>query len=138
MAGAVGHDARMANPGRSLDADEQAVLRFLLEADVPGATELREQVAATRVVGACKCGCPTVDLGTPTSAAPAPLADGPYPVEAEVVSDDGEPVGGVLLFVKDGRLDGLELYSYDRTPSTWPPMRLLRRVGAADNSADGS
>jgi hypothetical protein len=128
MAVGIGHDAHMTDPGRSLDADEQAVLRLLLEAEVPGAAQLREQVAATRGVGACECGCPTVDLETPTSAATAPLADGPYPVEAEVVTDDGEPAGGVLLFVKDGRLDRLEYYSYDRTPSAWPPLRLLRRA----------
>jgi hypothetical protein len=137
MAVGVGHDAHMTAPGRSLDADEQAVLRFLLEDEVPGAAQLRAQVTATRVVGACECGCPTVDLETPASAAPAPLADGPYAVEAEVVTDDGEPAGGVLLFVKDGRLDRLEYYSYDRAPSAWPPVRLLRRADTSERPNGG-
>ncbi|SFT82436.1 hypothetical protein SAMN05660657_03301 [Geodermatophilus amargosae] len=42
-----------------------------------------------------------------------------------MVSADGEPIGGLLLFVDEGRLSGLEVYSLDDAPL---PMPCLERV----------
>jgi hypothetical protein len=119
----------MSFPARSLAADEQAVLHFLLEVDVPGAAELREQAVGARVVAACECGCPTVDLQVPVFAPEAPLPDGPYSIEAEVGSDREQPGGGIMLFIKGGRLARLEYYFYDSVPGAWPPLADLRLEG---------
>jgi hypothetical protein len=58
MAVGIGHHAHMTDPSRPLDADELDILDFLLQADVPGAAQLREQVAGARVVGGCDRPCP--------------------------------------------------------------------------------
>jgi hypothetical protein len=124
-------DAHMTPSGRALDADELAVLDFLLQADAPGAAQLREQVAGARVVGACECGCPSVELEAPAAAPPAALPDGVYPVEAEVVPAGDEPAGGVMLFIERGRLSYLEHYWHDSVPTAWPRLEELRRVGSS-------
>jgi hypothetical protein len=40
----------------------------------------------------------------------------PLPNEADVIGPDGENIGGVLVFVKDGRLSSLEVYSNTERP----------------------
>jgi hypothetical protein len=51
----------------------------------------------------------------------------PIPNEATVLDASGEPVGGVLLFVRDGLLRELEVYDYTGTPSfPFPPLHRLR------------
>jgi hypothetical protein len=129
MAAGIGHDAHMTDPGRPLDSDELAILDFLLQADVPGAAQRREQVAGARVVGGCDCPCPSVELEAPAAAPPAPLPDGLYPVEAEVVPVGDESAVGVMLFIERGRLSALEYYWYDNVPTAWPRLEELRRVG---------
>ena len=119
----------MNDPGRPLDADERAVLGFLLTADVSGAAQLREQVAGARVVGGCECPCPSVELAVPAAAPSAALPEGLYSVEAEVLSGGDEPAGGVMLFIERGRISYLEYYGYDDVPTAWPRLEELRRVG---------
>jgi hypothetical protein len=129
MAVRIGHDTHMTDASRPLDADELALLDFLLQADVPGAAQLREQVADARVVGGCDCPCPSVELETPAAAPPAGLPDGLYPVEAEVVPVGEEPAGVVMLFIERGRLSYLEYAWYGNAPTAWPRLEELRRVG---------
>ncbi|MDQ3725034.1 MAG: hypothetical protein M3335_03930 [Actinomycetota bacterium] len=101
---------------RRLKPEETAVIRVLLDhADFAGRDELLEQVPGARVVGRCGCGCATVELAVDR----APAEDAPpYPIpnQATVLDEDGNPIGGVLLFVKDGCLAELEVYSFEDEP----------------------
>ncbi|MGW4126292.1 hypothetical protein [Nocardia sp. NPDC004711] len=100
---------------RELTVNEQDALRAMLEGDFPGAVELRAQVRTAKVVGKCRCGCPTIDLMVGPSAPTAPNVANPV---IEAVTDDG----GILLFVQEGKLTGLEYYSLtDDTPDQFPP-----------------
>jgi hypothetical protein len=95
-----------------LSDDERALLDAVLEHDFPGVRELREQAQHVMAKKGCECGCGTIDLvpdGTPVHRSDAP---NPVPVDGIVSSPDGEEVGGLILFVSDGMLQSLEIYSH--------------------------
>ncbi|MEU9013453.1 hypothetical protein AB0D12_27565 [Streptomyces sp. NPDC048479] len=103
-----------------LPDDVVAVLTALLSSDRPGFAELRGQIPYARTTEPCGCGCATVSLEVardgvePAAAAANPVA------EADVSTTDGR-LGGVLLFVTDGYLSLLEIYSLEEEPfATWP------------------
>jgi hypothetical protein len=104
---------------RPLTAKERALLDALLARDFPGAPVLREQVLHTAATPGCTCGCGTLDLHV-SDAAPTVAAGGPAPVEGTIRGADGRPVGGVLLFVEDGRLSRLDVTSHG-DPLPVPP-----------------
>jgi hypothetical protein len=118
---------RAASAPRPLRPEESAALLALLNhADFDGRDSLLAQVDFARVVGYCGCGCATVDLAV-DSAAPASSSGSPIPNEATVLGADGEPIGGVLVFVRDGYLTSLEVYDYGGVPiSPFPPTSRLR------------
>ena len=97
---------------RPLTTTERALLDALLEHEFEGVAELRDQAGSATASTGCECGCVTVDLHVPPGL-PVSSAAGPAPVEGTVVDAEGEPIGGVLLFVEHGRLAGLEVYSFD-------------------------
>ena len=108
---------------RPLSNTERQVLGLLLAMDFPGAPELRAQVDSVVVSGTCACGCPSVDLVVESDVQLAPVTSR-TPVNAEV---DGVLGGGLIVFVDDGRLSGLEYYSVeDVTPSDWPDLPQIR------------
>ena len=72
----------------------------------------------------CSCGCGTIDLVVPADAPATGLPDGPA-AEADLNDAAGEPVGGVLLFVRGGFVDRLEVYSYFDPLPMPPPERLV-------------
>ena len=93
----------------------------MLTVGFPGVDELRIQAPTARVVGRCPCGCPTIDLAVDDA---APLAAVPERVvEADVAGGEG----GLVLFVAEGRLSGLEFWTVDDvTPAEFPPpVRIL-------------
>jgi hypothetical protein len=101
---------------RLLKPEESAVIRVLLDhADFDGRDELLEQVPAARVVGRCGCGCATVELAVDKAPADDAVSY-PIPNQATVLDEDGNLIGGVLLFVKDGRLAELVVYSFEDEP----------------------
>lgn len=107
----------MARPRpRPLRDDERALLDAIVAAAAPPGERaaLRAQAAVAEVTGRCGCGCASVELrvggAVPASAAESPLDGG------TVLGDAGELLGGVLLFLEDGRLSGLELYGLDDEP----------------------
>ena len=116
-------------PGRRpLTTTERALLDAFLARDFPGVAELRGQSPAATASPGCECGCGTVDLHVPDGF-PASVAETPVPVETTVVDRDGDAIGGLLLFVADGRLDRLEVYSFD-DPLPLPPIAQVRWSGA--------
>ena len=109
---------------RPLADDERAVLDALLaRANGAAAESLREQAARAEAVPGCSCGCGSIDLFVPTDAPVTGLPDGPA-AGANLNDAAGEPVGGVLLFVRDGFVDRLEVYSYV-DPLPMPPSERL-------------
>jgi hypothetical protein len=104
---------------RSLNADEERVLRLLLNA-WPDGPEFASQIPSLMVTGRCDCGCVTVDFAVHTDVPEE--RSRVLPVEADLTSKDGEPIGGVLLFERGGQLSALEAYSYmDAEITAWPP-----------------
>ncbi|MCC5579593.1 hypothetical protein IMZ11_28585 [Microtetraspora sp. AC03309] len=107
----------MSSSERHLSVEEQAVILALLAQDFPGADELRAQVPSAVVSGRCACGCATVDLGAGTGprALTSPVQDGVL-ISADVRGRSD----GVLLFVEEGHLSCLEVYSIKDEPATLP------------------
>lgn len=103
---------RTDEPG-PLTEHESALLNALLSHDFPGVAELREQAQHVLTKKGCQCGCGTIDLVLDATPTPRSEASSPAPVEGVVNNDEGEPIGGLLLFVGDGMLGSLEVYSYD-------------------------
>jgi hypothetical protein len=101
---------------RPLKLEETAVIRVLLDhAGFDGRDELLEQVPAARVVGRCGCGCATVELAVDKAPADDAVSY-PIPNQATVLNEEGDMIGGVLLFVKGRCLAELEVYSFEDEP----------------------
>ncbi|WP_198347814.1 hypothetical protein [Nocardia terrae] len=107
---------------REPTVNEREALYAMLEGDFPGAAELREQALTVKVIGKCACGCPAIDLLVDPTTPAAPNRPNPA---REAATDDG----GLLLFVQDGKLTGLEYYSWtDDTPEHFPPPGRIHRT----------
>jgi hypothetical protein len=89
--------------------------------DFPGVEQLRAQLSTATASPGCRCGCGTIEVHVPDGL-PASPAESPVPVEATVLDAGGEPVGGLLLFLGEGRLSALEVYAWDDVPLPLPPV----------------
>lgn len=98
---------------RPLTPNEVAILDGLLAQQFPGVEELRLQVDRVQAKPGCECGCGTITLELTTADLPRSKADSPVPSEGEVLDEVGEVIGGLLLFVDEGRLASLEVFSHD-------------------------
>ncbi len=91
--------------------------------DFPGASELRAQVGSAVVSRGCDCGCPSVDLVVEGDV-PVASVTSRTPVNAVV---EGVSGGGLIVFVDEGRLSGLEFYSAeDPMPRQFPALDRIR------------
>ncbi len=114
---------------RPLTERESAVLGFMLTVDAPGVEALRAQARVAEVVGQCECGCATVYLGVDRSRAPQSeireyaAIDGSTPYNEDHLDAYFE----LIVFVRDGWLDSLEIVFYGEEPPTEfpPPSRFL-------------
>ena len=97
---------------RRLSRVESALLDALLGHDFPGVEALREQARDVLASKGCGCGCGTINLTPQDHDVPRSTASSPAEVEGRVLDAKGEDVGGLLLFVRDGLLSSLEVYSY--------------------------
>jgi hypothetical protein len=95
-------------------------MSVLEHADCSGRDELLAQMDGVEVVGRCTCGCATVTFHVPSERQSDEIAT-PIPNEAEVLDADGEAVGGVLVFAREGQLSELEVYSNSDAPITEVP-----------------
>lgn len=89
--------------------DERVLLEALIGAARSGAVRYLSQLERAEVSGGCRCGCPSIDLsvgGSEHHGRPTPL------VMADAESPDGVPVG-VILWVCDRELSGLEVHPWD-------------------------
>ena len=94
-----------------LSGDELALLEGFLSFDFEGVEELREQMNHLTAKRGCTCGCGRIDFVLDGAKVPRSVAANPVPVGA-TVRDTGDEVGGLTLFVHDGLLQSLEIYSY--------------------------
>ena len=94
---------------RALTADEHDLIEALLGGARSGAVRFVGQLEGAKVVGGCRCGCPSIDLSVsdkPVEGRPLPL------VLADGESPEGVPVG-LILWVCDRVLTGLEVHPWD-------------------------
>jgi len=110
--------ADLCEGARNLTDDEAGVLALLLQADFPGAAELRSQAAHLLAAPGCTCPCGSIDVFVTAPDAPRATTVAHTPV---VGSFDAGQVGpcSVVLFVNAGLLDRLEVVYYD-DPSAMP------------------
>jgi hypothetical protein len=104
------------------------LLAVLNHADVQGRDALLAQAATALVTGYCRSGCATVDLTVDrTLLAAEQWQKRPRTVGGPTVEDaDGEPIGGLVIFLDDGYLSLLEVYNLTGHPIT-PFPRITRR-----------
>lgn len=123
-------NARPDLPRPLLPIERETLLAILGYADFEGRNELLAQVDAAIVDGYVGCGCATVSLRVNPDAPRAPTAPSPVPNGAAVFDAEGEEIGGIMIFVVDGYLAGLEIYDYFPPPahgiSPLPPIDQLR------------
>ncbi|MGW4300449.1 hypothetical protein ACWEHT_11790 [Streptomyces sp. NPDC004646] len=107
---------------RPLSPLEQRVLVKLLSVEFPGAQELRNQLAQTRVTRTWGSDSPSIDLDVPPGVPAAAIEDGVIPATGTVTDDSGE----LLVWVSDGRLSALEFSWYgDTAPTELPDPGLV-------------
>jgi hypothetical protein len=96
---------------RLASLEERQLVEWLLRnaATTADATSFLEQVPDLHVVGGCGCGCPSVDFKVGGQDAVASII-----ADAEGTSPEGLPVG-VMLWAKNGRISGLEVYPFEDT-----------------------
>jgi hypothetical protein len=114
---------------RELTTAERDLLGAMLDVEsLEDAQSLRLQAASTRAAASCACGCGSIYLAANDARQAFDMVSLPV-VEGDVVGDDGQVVGGLLLFVRDGRLHNLEVYSVtdDPLPLPLPERARLRR-----------
>jgi len=103
---------------------ESVVLAAAVSGDWEGASELRSQLPGLLARRGCSCGCGSIELKT-RQGMPARTVPSPAPCEGIVLGAAGEVVGGLLLWVRDGLLDWLEVYWYDE-PLPVPALDRVR------------
>ena len=104
-----------------LSNDERALLDGFLSHDFMGVLELREQAKHVTAKRGCQCGCGTIEFVPDGTNVPLSEAANPVPVDATVRDTNGDEVGGMILFVRDGMLQSLEIYSH-RDPLPLPRL----------------
>lgn len=105
------------------DALRSLVARALELTDAPGREELLAQVSGmTYTRGPVTMMDVAVDQGCPAAMIP-----NPFSIKPSVVGDDGEPIGGLLLWLDaDGYMDCIEYFWFtDEMPGELPTPNQL-------------
>lgn len=110
-------------PGNRLPKD---ILRLIAHVASPlGETSVKLQRQA-EVATIVRCSPTMLDVGVTSDIPVADLPDGPAPGSA-LVYDKGRLVGELLLWIRDGRLIGIEQAWYtDDPPQSWPPPEMVQ------------
>ncbi len=105
--------------GDRIPAEAVRLLEALLSGDEPTHRALLAQIPFLHITGRCRYSCASIDFGLDRSLVPAAPVSGDPVADATVIDVDGEPVGGALVFARDGYLSNPELY-------TWSDDRITR------------
>ena len=111
---------------RELSAEEQALLRHILEREAPKRVQ---EIASLKVIARCGCGkCPTVIFGCSIESEPRPAM--PFTEVANYMGRNAEGVlVGVALLEREGHLSELEAWSPEGDDVTsWPETFALVRI----------
>jgi hypothetical protein len=83
--------------------------------------DLRRQAEIVLAVSSCSCGCGSIGFAHPDGHRPPPrLPAHPASVQRTITNTAGEPIGGLILFLREGRLVELEVYSFTSEPLAMP------------------
>lgn len=93
-----------------LATHERQLLDALLALDFQGVEGLRVQSRTVEAKKGCTCGCGSIDLFPQGADLPHSNAASPVPGEGRVFDESGEKIGGLLLFLAEGKLSYLEIY----------------------------
>ncbi len=91
-------------------------MRSWLAHDVDGAAGLRSQLSVeTEVYRSCNCGCPSIGFVNVDEGAEPGVSI--FDVDAEIVDENGVSVGGMMLTIRDGRPNDVDVHSwFDELP----------------------
>ncbi len=119
-------------PWRPLTGHERRLLDAFLAREFRGAASLRIQAGDVLARRGCTCGCGTIEL-LPQDPE-ATRATAVNPVEGgRVVDGSGDDIGGLLLFLLEGRLASLEIYShFDPLPLPEPDQVIWGELAPKD------
>jgi hypothetical protein len=107
--------------------NERAFLDTLLSHQFEGVEALRSQWRHTHVESSCDCGCGSIGFVFEPDFEPTrSTASSPLPVEGEVVDADGDVVGGIIVLVRDGLLDDVDVHAYGQAPMAFPAPGSIR------------
>jgi len=109
---------------RRISSSELEVLSAWLAHDVPGAERLRSQLSAEmEVYSSCDCGCSSI--GFVHAAESTGQGRSIFGIDAEVVGEDGESIGGMMLTIRGGQLYDVDVHSwFDEIP--FPTVHQVR------------
>lgn len=108
-------------PERALSANEEAILKRIVEAQSPGAGALIHQISSLKVVEASSMAT-FLDFRLSREAERACLPDGPLDAGADVFAANQDLIGEILVWVVDGVLSGLEFAWYVDVPPEGLPL----------------
>lgn len=116
--------------GRPLHDNERVLVTALLDGAPEVGSDLRLHLDSVGVRSDCSCGCGSLIFVYPDATTAEVDMTPPhlFPVEAALLDEKGDPAGGVLLFVRDGRLDNLDVYSVGDEPLQLPDADRWRVV----------
>jgi hypothetical protein len=110
-------------PGNHLTADMQRLIAHLTSPLAETSVKLQRQAEAATVI---RYSATMLDVEVPSDIPVVDLPDGPAPATA-LVYDQGQLVGELLVWIRDGRLIGLEQAWYtDDPPQSWPSPEMVR------------
>jgi|SRR5580704_2675873 hypothetical protein len=116
--------SEMQSNERRMTAEEERLVRWMLEHGDPEAKPFLQQLELVRVTAwRCKCGCASINFmveGHTTQSV------GLHPIADFVFGDDGEE-SGIFVYEKGGVLAGLEVYGMSgEAPKSLPVPESLR------------
>ena len=112
---------------RALTQQERALLEWLIANGNSDAKEYSLQLADLSVVGACTCGCPTIDLALGSHDQRKTASS---KILADFVGATAEGVEvGVILHAREGEISELEVYAITnvKEPFALPTIESLKQ-----------